>query len=218
MSDQQQLNSLERFRKHPGRLVLEEHGHCEVPAGCGGVVLRWRNPRTTVPLTVHCYNAGQGTWLLDGAEVSGRMDLPPGRQVAACALGQVDRSAGLIPFAAAYEPPERAAPAEVVERPLKVLSADDGSWEYSLDRPRATGRCLPSRQRLSGQPGSSTDTAPPNRHDAGGRRRVPGPLSRRGGERRRLKGDLSGRIRSPRVGLHTVKLGGRIEVCGLDAP
>jgi sulfatase modifying factor 1 len=24
--------------------VLEAHSHCEVPAGCGGVVLQWRNP------------------------------------------------------------------------------------------------------------------------------------------------------------------------------
>jgi hypothetical protein len=43
------LNSLDRFRKHPGQLVLEEHGHCEVPAGCGGVVLRWRNPNPSPP-------------------------------------------------------------------------------------------------------------------------------------------------------------------------
>ena len=42
MADEQRLNSVDRFRKKSERLVLEEHGHCEVPAGCGGVVLRWR--------------------------------------------------------------------------------------------------------------------------------------------------------------------------------
>ena len=29
----QRLNSLDRFRKQPGKLILEEHGSCEVPAG-----------------------------------------------------------------------------------------------------------------------------------------------------------------------------------------
>ena len=38
------LNELERFRKTSSRLALEAHSHCEVPAGCGGVVLRWTRP------------------------------------------------------------------------------------------------------------------------------------------------------------------------------
>ena len=37
------LNGPDRYRKRSPRLVLEEHSHCEVPAGCGGVVLRWIN-------------------------------------------------------------------------------------------------------------------------------------------------------------------------------
>ena len=36
------LNRLHRFKKTSARLALEVHSHCEVPAGCGGVVLRWR--------------------------------------------------------------------------------------------------------------------------------------------------------------------------------
>ena len=44
MPDRQlRINTLSRYRGRPPRLVLEEHNHCEVPAGCGGVVLRWRN-------------------------------------------------------------------------------------------------------------------------------------------------------------------------------
>jgi len=46
------LNSLSRYSKQSPRLVLEEHSHCEVPAGCGGVVLRWRNPDKVVPCTM----------------------------------------------------------------------------------------------------------------------------------------------------------------------
>lgn len=41
MSDDLRLNSIERFSKKSQRLILEEYGSCEVPAGCGGVVLRW---------------------------------------------------------------------------------------------------------------------------------------------------------------------------------
>lgn len=43
-SDDLNVNSLSRFRKQSSRLVLETHSSCEVPAGCGGVVLRWVNP------------------------------------------------------------------------------------------------------------------------------------------------------------------------------
>jgi hypothetical protein len=42
--DELRLNRLSayRYRKTSSRLALEVHSHCEVPAGCGGVVLRWR--------------------------------------------------------------------------------------------------------------------------------------------------------------------------------
>lgn len=43
--DDLRINSAERFQKaEKSRLLLEEHSHCEVPAGCGGVVLRWVDP------------------------------------------------------------------------------------------------------------------------------------------------------------------------------
>src|SRR5947199_1939086 len=104
MSDQQQLNSVERFRKQPGRLVLEEHSHCEVPAGCGGVVLRWRNPLAALPVTVHLYAPVKPVCFLDGDELqTGRIDLVPGRHVAAVLLDNVDLSAGLLMFAATHD-------------------------------------------------------------------------------------------------------------------
>ena len=42
------LNSLDQFRKQSSRLVLEEHSHCEVPAGYLGMqaeffVIEFRN-------------------------------------------------------------------------------------------------------------------------------------------------------------------------------
>jgi hypothetical protein len=42
------LNSIDRYRKRSNRLILEEHRSCELPAGCGGVVLRWG--RVGIPL------------------------------------------------------------------------------------------------------------------------------------------------------------------------
>ncbi len=138
MASEQRLNSLERFRKDPGRLVLEEHGHCEVPAGCGGVVLRWRAPGALLSVILRCYHSGEGSWLLDGAELSnGRVDLQPGRHTISCVLNSVDCSGGLILFAAIAEPPASASRRrdETDSTSLKVVSAQDGSWKWRLDEP-----------------------------------------------------------------------------------
>jgi hypothetical protein len=138
MADGQDLNSLSRFRKQSGRLVLEEHSHCEVPAGCGGVVLRWRDPFATVPLILHLYTPGPAACFLDGAPVpTAHVDLAPGRHVVAFALEAVNPSAGLILFAAVR--PELSSahgpPAPVTEAPVRVVTADDGTWKATLDKP-----------------------------------------------------------------------------------
>jgi hypothetical protein len=49
------LNGLSRYTKQSPRLVLEEYSHCEVPAGYGGVVLRWRNPDQPLPMLVSSF-------------------------------------------------------------------------------------------------------------------------------------------------------------------
>src|SRR3954471_21444558 len=104
MSDEMRLNSLERFRKQSDRLVLEAHGHCEVPAGCGGVVLRWRNPTAALPLLVHLYSPGKSELFLDGAAVvhTGN-DVAPGEHVFAFVLEDADLSAGLFMFVAVHD-------------------------------------------------------------------------------------------------------------------
>src|SRR5271166_5805199 len=135
---EQRLNSLDRFRKQPGRLVLEEHSHCEVPAGCGGVVLRWRNPQSALHVTVRLYAPVKAVCCLDGEEVqTGRIDLVPGPHVAAVFLENVELSGGLLMFAATHDPKEyqRLRPADVEEAPLKVLSADDGTWKFTIEHP-----------------------------------------------------------------------------------
>jgi hypothetical protein len=138
MADGQDLNSLSRFRKQPGRLVLEEYSHCEVPAGCGGVVLRWRNPLTAVPILLYLYTPVPAACFLDQAEVrTGRADLSPGRHVVGLALENADLSAGLVLFAAVRQPTraEGDSPDPAVEAAVRVLTADDGTWKGTLRRP-----------------------------------------------------------------------------------
>src|SRR5215212_3654195 len=101
---EQELNSLSRFRKQPGKLVLEEHSHCEVPAGCGGVVLRWRNPQATIPLTLYLYTPRPSASFLDGAELNvARVTIAPGDHVIAVVLEAIDLSGGLLMFAGRYD-------------------------------------------------------------------------------------------------------------------
>ncbi|MCP5093519.1 MAG: hypothetical protein GY949_21640 [Gammaproteobacteria bacterium] len=84
MSNDLRLNSLDRFEKNSERLVLEEHGHCEVPAGCGGVVLRWFNPNSGVPVIFHGGLADRLTIYVDEVQAdSGRVIVPYGEHLLA---------------------------------------------------------------------------------------------------------------------------------------
>lgn len=132
---EQQLNSLERFRKRSPGLVLEQHSHCEVPAGCGGVVLRWRDPRAARPLCVHVYTSGKSECWIDGEPLArGRAELAPGRHVLAIA---VERGARARLLRAALLDPEgvRAHGPAGVEVPIRVLSSADRSWKATLAPP-----------------------------------------------------------------------------------
>ncbi|MCI0464242.1 MAG: hypothetical protein L0Z62_45490 [Gemmataceae bacterium] len=138
MADKQELNSVERFRKQPGRLVLEEHGHCEVPAGCGGVVLRWRNPQAALPVTLSCYAPVKAACWIDGeVPATTRIDLVRGQHVLAIALEGVDLAAGLLMFVAVHEPKRsKDTPrSDVIEPPLKIRSQADGTWKFTLQQP-----------------------------------------------------------------------------------
>ncbi len=139
------LNSLDRFRKQPGRLVLEEHGHCEIPAGCGGVVLRWRNPRSAVHVVVHVYTPLPGDVRMDGQPLEwSRIDLPPGRHLLTVALQEVELERGFLMFAAWSDPKLVEIPAaHAQETAFQILSRADGSWKYTLEQPDAGFFTLP---------------------------------------------------------------------------
>jgi hypothetical protein len=137
MAKKQKLNSLDRFRKDPGRLVLEVHGHCEIPAGCGGVVLRWRNPLASMSVLVHLYAPVAARVFLDGTELKETLiDLPSGLHVLAVHLSGVDLGKGFLMFVAQRDDrPSSPAPSRVEEAPLRVLSVADGTWNYTLAEP-----------------------------------------------------------------------------------
>lgn len=133
------LNSLSRYAKTSPHFILEEHGHCEVPAGCGGVVLRWRNPRAGVPFTMWLETDGPGKMYLDGtAPSSSRPLVPFGTHVLAFEIAAYDPAYTTLMFAGLYKQDDdihvRTTASDRGEQ-TSVLSAADGTWKYCLDEP-----------------------------------------------------------------------------------
>ncbi len=98
MTDEEtlRLNGLSRFRKRGGRLVLEIHSHCEVPAGCGGVVLRWRSP-DRIPLELLLYTPGEVRAWLDGDPLEeARFELGTGRHLLALEFQGLPGDGGIL--------------------------------------------------------------------------------------------------------------------------
>src|SRR5688572_19271750 len=77
------LNELHRYRKTSSKLALEVHSSCEVPAGCGGVVLRWRRPDEDIGVSVWTYVSGPPSDIfLDGQRMEEqRATVAPGPHV-----------------------------------------------------------------------------------------------------------------------------------------
>lgn len=131
------LNSLDRFRKQSDRLVLEAHSHCEVPAGCGGVVLRWRNPAAARPITTYLYAPADFTCFVDGAPLRSRNDLVPGSHVLGIHIPEVERTGGLLLAYLSHDPGETRTRKneQFAEQTWKLVSAADGSWKATLEQP-----------------------------------------------------------------------------------
>jgi hypothetical protein len=134
----QPLHSLDRFRKRSGRLVLEQHSS-EVPVGCGGVVLRWRNPQAAVPLSFSVYSPGKVTVLAGGLEITETgLDLPPGTHQVALAIEDVDLAGGLFMLVVWHDPKryERLKELDGLKEVVwKVVSEPSGAWRATLDEP-----------------------------------------------------------------------------------
>src|SRR6516225_2573710 len=99
------LNELERFRKTSSRLALEAHSHCEVPAGCGGVVLRWTRPGAPLGVAFSKYFAQPVDDLsLDGKKLAEqRAPVTPGTHVVSFTIDAAGEE-GFVLMAMRFEP------------------------------------------------------------------------------------------------------------------
>lgn len=134
------LNSLSRYSKQSSEYVLEVHSHCEVPAGCGGVVLRWRNPHLAIPIEIWAYTTGEAQFLLDGAEpASARPLVPYGEHVFTWIITGFDPAAPVLACSATYDETQhspRVTPA--TGQSAAILSTADGTWRYTFTPPPGT--------------------------------------------------------------------------------
>ena len=127
-----QLNSLDRFRKQSSSLLLEQYSHCEVPAGCGGVVMRWVDPRVGTPaqLIVVVPGARAQAWIDGQSQEDDRIDVAPGEHGLAIELHEISDArwvlVGLL----------RALANEAMSSTSTVITGTGrGRWQLS-DRPR----------------------------------------------------------------------------------
>lgn len=131
------LNGLSRYTKQSPRLVLEEYGHCEVPAGCGGVVLRWRQPDQPIPMRVRFFS-GNGTHEyqgIDGTDTrfSSKVLVSYGTHTLSFILRDVDPQFACVLLTGTFD-----ADYLRILQPqgdTMILSLPDGSWTYTLEAP-----------------------------------------------------------------------------------
>lgn len=133
--DDFKLNSLSRFSKKSPRLVLEQYDNCEVPAGCGGMVMRWRKPDEPLMMFVDVNSCAKRLEItLDGVDASWyRQKINWGAHVFTLTFQNVDLTQGFLLFAAQLEQQYR-----LILEPdgePDVFSRPDGKWKYTLSAP-----------------------------------------------------------------------------------
>jgi hypothetical protein len=131
------LNSLSRYAKTSPHLVLEEHGQCEIPAGCGGVVLRWWNPDRAIPVTMWAYAPVLLDMRLDGKRLNHAVPLVSfGSHTLAFTIGAAGAADIFLMFAAVRGSSWSNHPApDQDSRQVVAVSTPDGSWKYSATEP-----------------------------------------------------------------------------------
>ncbi|MFI5374087.1 MAG: hypothetical protein ACHQ8D_05610 [Candidatus Rokuibacteriota bacterium] len=131
------LNSLSRYAKASPRLVLEEHGHCEIPAGCGGVVLRWWNPDRAIPVTMWAYAPILLDMRLDGKRLNHAVPLVSfDSHILAFTITAASPADLFLMFAAVRGSSWSDLPTpDRDSREVVVVSTPDGSWRYSATAP-----------------------------------------------------------------------------------
>ncbi|MFO0604511.1 MAG: hypothetical protein U0324_15120 [Polyangiales bacterium] len=160
------LNDLDRYRKRSDSLILQEYSHCEVPAGCGGVVLRWVDLDEAVPLTVYAAAAGGIALSLDGVAVpSALLNVPLGDRVVGMCITGGQPEATTVQLAGVYRPnPLRY---DEAEHQVLLCSRADVPWRAVTRKPPDGWDTLGFDDRawseLTPLPGSSSEALRWNR-------------------------------------------------------
>ena len=129
------LNSLGRYAKHSSRLVLEQHSHCEVPAGCGGVVLRWRSEISELPVLLHSFTSGKSKLFIDGlSPSSSQSGISFGDHVLSLVLEELPKDA-ILAVAAVHNDGRVPRISQQLGEVLNVLSDADGTWKGTTVEP-----------------------------------------------------------------------------------
>jgi hypothetical protein len=137
MPEDLKLNSISRFSKASPRLHLEEHGSCEIPAGCGGVVLRWYNPANGVPVLFLIHASSRARVFINGIEpTSARPLVPLGSVVLAIEFDAVASDQALFILAGVHSKSF----AVNEQSTCVVRSVPDGSWRFNVTSPSAGWR------------------------------------------------------------------------------
>lgn len=130
------LNELARFSKRSQRLALEAHSHCEVPAGCGGAVLRWRRPGEPIGIRITSYLTPTCSDLqLDGVALDEtRVKVAPGEHVISFVVDGPRANTGFVLARIHLMPTIQTAH-------TPVAKADEhGRWQASLSEPAGAWR------------------------------------------------------------------------------
>jgi len=129
------LNSLGRYAKQSSRLVLEQHSHCEVPAGCGGVVLRWRSEISELPVRVNLFCSGKSKLFIDGVSpASSQAMVSFGDHVLSLVLEEVPNDA-LLAVSIVHHAGRVPLISQQLGEVLKLLSDADGTWKSTTIKP-----------------------------------------------------------------------------------
>jgi hypothetical protein len=122
------LNTLHRFSKHSPRLLLQEYSHCEVPAGCGGVVLRWIEREGGLPAILRMAALGPiRCWLDDRELISSTLELHAGEHVLALEVTELPRSNTPIAVRLDVNLPNNST--------TLLRSAEDSRWWVTIAEP-----------------------------------------------------------------------------------
>ncbi len=131
-----ELNTFDRYVKQSDRLVLEAYSSCEVPLGCGGAILRWIDPRQSIPLVIYRdFGDRGGKVFIDGAlHERPRLDLAPGSHVIALVFDSLDIA---LTFRLLLEyDKSHAVPSSRAKLPnARLATADDSRWYGTSSAP-----------------------------------------------------------------------------------